>query len=117
VVSRGRLSAPISKVQKVRRGALPRGPIGHELAHEHRHWIGVDDAFDLGLAICPIGGLKRPRRPTIRLASRGPTREIGHAREPLELDLAQRLQAVHRGIEEFAYVDSFNSARRSRRET
>ena len=83
--ARHRLTENLSAhLQKVRRGARPCGPLRHELAHALGHRIGLDDVFDRGPTIGPVGILKGARRPICGFAGGGPERKIGHARQPFE---------------------------------
>jgi hypothetical protein len=47
----------------------------------------LDQVFDRGPAVCPVGARKRAGRLECRLAGCGPKREVCHSRELLKADV------------------------------
>src|SRR6516162_378411 len=73
-------------LQKVGCASAPLRSVGHDLAHEGRHGIGVDDVLDRGAPVVGISGFEGARGSKCALTGCGPEREVGHAWQLLEAD-------------------------------
>src|SRR6516165_4046284 len=78
-----------AELQKIGCASPPLRFVGHDLAYERRHWIGVDDVLNRGAAVVRIRGFECARGSKCALAGCGPKREVSHARKPLEADMRQ----------------------------
>src|SRR6516165_5831576 len=77
-------------LQKVGCASPPLRFVGHDLAYERRHRIGVDDVLNRGAPVVRISGFECARGSKCSLAGCGPKREVSHARQPLESDMRQQ---------------------------
>src|SRR5262245_60029061 len=86
--------------QKVGGTARPRAALGHDLTHASGDRVGIDHALDRAPAVCSVGASESADGPQGCFASRRPYREIGHARQPIEVNATQGAQALHRRVEQ-----------------
>src|SRR5215467_1943048 len=78
-------------LQKIGCASPPLRFVGHDLAYERRHRIGVDDVLNRGTPVVRISGFECARGSKCALAGCDPKREVSHARQPLEVHPRQHL--------------------------
>ena len=78
--------------QKVGGTAGPRAAFAHEQPHARGDWVCVDDAFDRGFPVLCVSATESVGGPEAPFASRRPEDEIGHPRQPVEVNATQRLR-------------------------
>src|SRR5439155_9018851 len=72
--------------QKIGGASRPGAAFAHDLPHASSNWVRVDDALNSSSAVCSVRTSESPGRPQRGFASRRPDGDIGHARQPLELN-------------------------------
>jgi hypothetical protein len=91
-----------AELQKIGRASSPLRFVGHNLAYERRHRIGVDDVLNRVSPIVGMRSFEAAGGPKGALTGCGPEREISHARQLLGAQLRQHVQAMCGRIEEGA---------------
>src|SRR5262245_38571837 len=101
-LSRTLVAALKANSQKIGGGTHPGAMLPHEFAHASGDRVSIDSVLHRGHPVSRVGTPESARRPERSFASRGPERKIGHARQSLEVNAAQRSQAVHGRIQKSA---------------
>src|SRR5262249_16253525 len=78
-----------AELQKIGCASPPLRFVGHDLAYERRHRIGVDKVLNRGAPVVRISGFECARGSKCALAGYGPKREVSHARQTFESDMRQ----------------------------
>src|SRR5262249_2434939 len=78
-----------AELQKIGCASPPLRFVGHDLAYERRHRIGVNDVLNRGAPVVRISGFERARGSKCALAGCGPKREVSHPGQSLEADMRQ----------------------------
>src|SRR5262249_38193462 len=71
-------------LQEIGCASPPLRFVGHDLAYERRHRVGVGDVLNRGAPVVRISGFECARGSKCALAGCGPKREVSHARQPPE---------------------------------